>query len=43
VYNGRELISELEKEDYDIVLMDIQMPELNGIDKTKNRSETIAN
>ncbi len=35
VYNGEELIKELEKKEYDIVLMDIQMPVLNGLDATK--------
>lgn len=35
VYNGHELIEELHNEQYDIILMDIQMPELNGIDATK--------
>lgn len=35
VYNGNELLFELENQDYDIILMDIQMPELNGIDATK--------
>jgi CheY-like chemotaxis protein len=35
VYNGNELIAELDKGHYDIVFMDIQMPELNGIDTTK--------
>lgn len=35
VYDGNELIAELDKGHYDIVFMDIQMPELNGIDTTK--------
>lgn len=35
VYNGNELLKELEKEKYDLILMDIQMPEMNGIDVTK--------
>ncbi|TDE04124.1 ATP-binding protein [Flavobacterium hiemivividum] len=35
VYNGNELIAELQKNHCDIVFMDIQMPELNGIDTTK--------
>jgi len=44
VYNGQELLNELDKEKYDIVLMDIQMPVLNGIDATKKiRSHHIHN
>lgn len=35
VYNGKELLEEIEKNRYDIILMDIQMPELNGIEATK--------
>ena len=33
--NGIEAISLFEKNDYDIILMDIQMPELDGIETTK--------
>ena len=33
--NGKEALSLLTQFDYDIVLMDIQMPELNGVDTTK--------
>jgi len=32
VYDGQELLEELDREDYHLVLMDIQMPVLNGID-----------
>jgi len=32
--NGREALAALEKEDFDIVLMDIQMPELDGFGAT---------
>jgi len=35
VVNGQEVIDMLSKNDYDIVLMDVQMPVMNGIDATK--------
>jgi CheY-like chemotaxis protein len=33
--NGKEAISRLEEKDFDLVLMDIQMPIMNGIEATK--------
>lgn len=35
VYNGQELLEELDAGEYHVVLMDIQMPVLNGIEATK--------
>jgi signal transduction histidine kinase/ActR/RegA family two-component response regulator/HPt (histidine-containing phosphotransfer) domain-containing protein len=35
VRNGREALSTLEKEKFDLVLMDQEMPELNGIEATR--------
>jgi len=35
VANGREVIKELAAKSYDLVLMDVQMPELNGFDTTR--------
>lgn len=35
VSNGKELLYELEKQKYDLILMDIQMPVINGIEATK--------
>ena len=29
--NGREVLQALERQDYDLVLMDIRMPEMDGI------------
>lgn len=36
VYNGKELLTALTKDKYDLILMDIQMPEMDGIEATKN-------
>jgi two-component system, sensor histidine kinase and response regulator len=33
--NGRKALEELEKESYDLILMDVQMPEMNGWEATK--------
>jgi CheY-like chemotaxis protein len=35
VMNGREVLEELEQSRYDLVLMDIQMPEMNGFETTR--------
>ena len=35
VENGREAIEAIQKENYDLVLMDIEMPVMNGLETTK--------
>ncbi|MCK4750075.1 MAG: response regulator [Bacteroidales bacterium] len=35
VENGKEAIQAIEKEEYDLVLMDIEMPVMNGLETTK--------
>lgn len=35
VENGKQAVDEVEKQDFDLVLMDIQMPVMNGVDAIK--------
>jgi PAS domain S-box-containing protein len=34
--NGVEVLQALERQDYDVVLMDVQMPDMDGIETTRN-------
>jgi CheY-like chemotaxis protein len=40
VANGKLALHALERDTYDVVLMDIQMPEMNGIEATESIRET---
>jgi CheY-like chemotaxis protein len=35
VVNGREVLEALQRESFDVVLMDVQMPEMDGLSATK--------
>lgn len=36
VSNGLEVLSSLERQPYDLIFMDVQMPEMDGLDATRN-------
>ena len=42
VANGKEVLEILKEKDYDIILMDVQMPEMDGIEATEKIIETIS-
>lgn len=35
VINGRQAVTQMEKNDYDLVIMDMRMPEIDGLDATR--------
>lgn len=41
VLNGQEAVNELEKQHYDMVLMDLQMPEMDGFEATEYIRKTL--
>jgi DNA-binding response OmpR family regulator len=43
VFNGLEAVKKVQKESFDLILMDIEMPEMNGFEATKKIREITQN